>query len=404
MSDPRQTEKRGTARSRKNVLFLAQTPPPHHGQATIAALVRDVLETDADMIVDQRWRGGAQSNRDVGKKSIGKYFGFAGLLIELFFLFIIGRRYDFAYLGIAPWAHTAMRDALLAGLAKRLSKRTWIHVHGNGLTELIEKPGATGFLARWLLSGTEVIAITDDACRKASASGLFARVLPLANMSADPGDPVERTQDVLTIACLGNLDPRKGVLDFVDVVSAVARHDTGVQAVIIGGETAQLGVDDVKARAASLGAGGKIQVTGWVTEERKTALLANADVFLYLSRHDLAPVALIEALAHGCAPIVLDIGGLAEMVGPELSSNVISHANASTALVCAEAMIRNYRLDKAALSRDKARGRERYLKTYSPQIFRKTILEFLGVAADRTPRRTPRRAEPSPTMMTGQAQ
>ncbi|MCH8240050.1 MAG: hypothetical protein IIB62_08380, partial [Proteobacteria bacterium] len=81
---------------RKRVLFLAQTPPPHHGQSAVAALVRDVFETDAGMIVDQRWRGGAQSNTEIGKKTLGKYLGFARLLIELFTLFIIDRRYDIA--------------------------------------------------------------------------------------------------------------------------------------------------------------------------------------------------------------------------------------------------------------------------------------------------------------------
>ena len=35
---------------RKRVLFLAQTPPPHHGQSAVAAFVRDVFETDAGRV------------------------------------------------------------------------------------------------------------------------------------------------------------------------------------------------------------------------------------------------------------------------------------------------------------------------------------------------------------------
>lgn len=380
MSDHSQSRK--TRRAKKRVLFLAQTPPPHHGQSAIAALVREVFETDAEMIIDQKWRGGAQSNKDVGKKSFGKYFGFAGFLLELFFLALIGRRYDFAYLGIAPWAHTALRDALLAGFAKMLAKRTWIHVHGNGLAELMAKPGLTGALVRRLLSGTEVVAITDEACQGARASGLFSRVLPLANMSQDPGEPRITANGAVTIACLGNLDPRKGVLDFVDVVSLVGQKDERVRGVIIGGATAQLDVEDVKDRAAGYGSNTPIDVTGWVSEERKSSLLAQADIFLYLSRHDLAPVALIEALAHGCAPIVLDIGGLAEMVGRDLNGNVITDTEQRASLGHACAMIEAYLADPKALDRDKNLGRQRYLDAYSPKIFRSNILRFLAQPDD----------------------
>lgn len=363
---------------RKRVLFLAQTPPPHHGQSAVAALVRDVFETDAGMIVDQRWRGGAQSNTEIGKKTLGKYLGFARLLIELFTLFIIGRRYDIAYLGIAPWAHTAFRDAILIGVAKLLANRTWVHAHGAGLPELIGRPGPSGVAVRTLLAGTELIAITEDVARDARKSGIFARILPLANMASDPGDPAVSTATTLTIVCLGNLDPRKGVLDFVDVVSTLAKYDDRVRGVIIGGPTVHLDVEDVKKRAAGHGAESAIQVTGWVSEERKNALLAEADIFLYLSRHDLAPVVLIEALAHGCVPIVLDTGGIAEMAGPELAANVLEFHKDTVPITRVRALIENYLNDADALARDKARARKRYLNAFTPKIFQSCILRFLA--------------------------
>jgi len=378
LSEPAAKSRRRAAKARKSVLFLAQTPPPHHGQSAIAALVRDVFDKDAEMVIDQRWSGGAQANTDIGHRTFGKYFGFARLVLELIALIATGRRYDIAYLGIAPWAHTALRDVLLTGLAKRLAKRTWMHVHGNGLSALTSRPGMLGWMVRRLLAGAEVIAITREVGEEAAESGLFSRILPLPNMAADPGDAAPARTGTLTIACLGNLDPRKGVLDFVDVTSEIAAKDSRIRAIIIGGETAQLGVDDVKARAASQGTAHRIRVTGWISEERKTAELAQADIFLYLSRHDLAPVALIEALAHGCAPIVLDIGGLSEMVGPELQANVITMAGGDAALAVARARIEAYLDDPEALERDKARARRRYLDAYSPATFRDGILRFLA--------------------------
>lgn len=307
----------------RRVLLLAQTPPPHHGQSAVAARIHEILAAAPGLTVERRWRGGARSNRDIGRKSVGKLFGFAMLVGELAGLALTGRRYDIVYLGTAPWAHTVMRDAILAGLGKWLAARTLVHVHGDGLDRILTGGGLRNRLLRRLLRGTELIAITAGDAEDARQSGLFDRVTVLANCAPDPGEGGTAPNRTLSIACLGNLDPRKGVLDFVDVVARLAARGAQVQAVIVGGPTASLDAADLRERAAALGAGDCITVTGWVSEERKSALLARADVFLYLSRHDLAPVALIEALAHGCAPIVLDVGGVAQMVGPALAGNVI---------------------------------------------------------------------------------
>ncbi|MEM1048131.1 MAG: glycosyltransferase [Pseudomonadota bacterium] len=362
------------------ILFLAQTPPPHHGQSAIAARMRAVFEADAGRIVDKRWRGGAQSNEDVGRRSLSKLLAFLALLLDLSRLWLSGRRYEIAYLGLAPWAHTALRDALLAFVAKRLATRTWVHVHGDGLEDLVTATGLRGSLARLGLSGTELITITDGVARSARRLGLFSRVLPLANMALDPGAPEVSRGLPLKVAFLGNLDARKGVLDFVDCVAELGANRLDVEAVIIGGPTAQLSVEDVQTRAAERGLpASRLTVTGWVSETRKTTLLADADVFLYLSQHDLAPVALIEAMAHGCAPIVLDIGGLAEMVGPKLRDTVLPVGDRNAIRAAATSRIRGYLDHPDQLVWDKARARERYLATFSPDIFRASVLGHLAV-------------------------
>ena len=224
--------------------------------------------------------------------------------------------------------------------------------------------------------------MTEAETRKARQTGLFHRVLSLANVAPDPGNPPLGRSGPLKVACLGNLDPRKGVLEFVDVVSAVSHTIPDVEAVIIGGPTGYLSVDDVKNRAINLGSHGRIEVTGWVSETTKNSLLSNADVFLYLSRHDLAPIALIEALSHGCAPIVLNIGGLAEMIGPKLADNVIDADELAEALDAARQRIVDYHVDRRSLGRDKARARQRYLEMFSPHRFRAGLLTFLNQPDD----------------------
>lgn len=363
----------------KRVLFLAQPPPPFHGQAVVAETVHGILSDELGCAVTRRWGGGAASNEDVGKRSLGKYLGFAGLLARLAGGALGGKRHDVAYLGLVPWAHTVLRDGLLAGMAKLQARRVWVHVHGDGLASLLSGRGLKSRLARRLLSGTELIAATSDTAQAAEASGIFSRVVYLPNLAPDPGAPRRFERDELVVSCLGNLDPRKGVLDFVEVIKAATDKGMRVRASIIGGATAALGVEELRRRVADRGLADVITVTGRVEDKPKSDILADSDVFLYLSRHDLAPLSLIEGMAHGCAPLLLDIGGLREMVGEGLAHNVLDPARQGQELTAACLQrLEQYRQDRSSLDADRNAARARFLDAYSPEAFRLRVKALLA--------------------------
>ena len=124
------------------------------------------------------------------------------------------------------------------------------------------------------------------------------------------------------IGYLANLDPRKGVLRFVD--SLAAAHAAGVpfEAVIAGPATPFLSKDGVLARIDGLGLGGIVAVEDGKYGTEKDTFLRGLDVLLYPSLHDHAPLVVIEALSYGVVPIVIDTGGIQEILGAGLSQNV----------------------------------------------------------------------------------
>ena len=120
-------------------------------------------------------------------------------------------------------------------------------------------------------------------------------------------------------------------------------------------------------------------------KDEKAAILAAQDVFLYLSRHDLAPVALIEALAHANAPIVIDIGGLCEMVGPELVGNVLPRDLPREAVITRSAdLVATYVSDAGSLARDRNWARARYVAAYHPDAFRARVLALIEESVPRS--------------------
>ncbi|HEY6238613.1 MAG TPA: glycosyltransferase family 4 protein, partial [Thermoplasmata archaeon] len=62
------------------------------------------------------------------------------------------------------------------------------------------------------------------------------------------------------------------------------------------------------------GLSGRVRYVGPVAEEEKPALLSQSDVFVLPSTSDTSSVALLEAMASGCACLVSSVGGPGEMI------------------------------------------------------------------------------------------
>lgn len=360
------------------VLFLAQLPPPRHGVTTTSERVLGVLESMDDVEVDHIWMGGAAGLSDLGRKSFKKIVLFLVLVTRLLGLWVVGKRYTHAYLTFAPWAHTAIRDAVLAGLCKLLARRTLVHLHVEGLADILDGTTLRNRVIRRLLNGTELIAITEDTVRLARMSNVFSRVLPMANTVPDPGPRDGTPGSALVFGWFGNFDGRKGVLRFIDVVAALVAAGLPVGGRLAGSPSRDLSVADLKRYIAARGAEGHIHVLRTAGQAEKAAFFAGLDVFFYPTRHDHAPLVLLEALSHGVAPVVFDQGGIREMLGRQLAANVLPPFESEAGRFGRiEAIVRGYLGDRRRLVADKRAARERYLSRFSELRFRQRLIRIL---------------------------
>jgi glycosyltransferase involved in cell wall biosynthesis len=355
----------------RRFLLLAQLPPPVHGVTVMTQRVRDLVADDGRWAIEHRWLGGSKSLQDVNRRTAKKYLEFAGLLLGLVIRRATGPRADVAYTTLAPWTHAALRDGLLAGAAKGISARTLVHLHGEGLDRLLEGGSLKSRLSRWMLKGTELIACTSGAAHLAERSGLFARVTLLPNSVPDPGHSHRPPAGgKIRIGYLANLDPRKGVLRFVDALAAA--HCAGVpfEAVIAGPATPFLSKNDVLARIDGLGLGGVVAVEDGKYGAEKDNFFRGLDILLYPSLHDHAPLVVIEALSHGVVPVVIDTGGIQEILGGGLSRNVFHAQSGDEPFeTFVTRTIERYACDPSQLAADRAKARARYLEMYTEADF-----------------------------------
>ncbi len=360
-------------------LFLAQLPPPIHGVSMMSKQVYDMVGTLGAYEIDYLWSGSAKNLNDIDKKSLGKIFGFATLVMTLVFRFVSGKRYDTAYLTFAPWTHAAIRDGFLAWLAGLSSGRVLLHLHGEGLTQVIGQKGIRNKLIYWLIQKSELVAITGSSAALARQSAIFSKVHLLPNFVANPANsPLPKTSRTtggegkrsLEILFLGNLDPRKGVLQFLDFIQALDKEGLAVKAKIVGAATKFLSVEDVRKEGEKRNIGGLLSVLGPRYGQDKTDFLRQGDIFLYPSRHDYAPLVLIEAMSAGLIPITYDTGGIAEIAGDYFQGHVISPRlpqPVQNSIVIG--LIKKYSADYKTLEQDKAKARLLYEQKYTKEKF-----------------------------------
>lgn len=111
---------------------------------------------------------------------------------------------------------------------------------------------------------------------------------------------------------LGRLGRRKGSYD---VVAAVALLPGDVRArlrVVLAGDGEN---DEVRRAAADAGVDDVVEVRGWQDTAQRDELVRRSQVFLLPSYEEGLPMAMLEAMAHGLAPIVSPVGGIPNVVG-----------------------------------------------------------------------------------------
>lgn len=120
---------------------------------------------------------------------------------------------------------------------------------------------------------------------------------------------VEGGSDVLTVVVAGRLIHLKGV---GLALRAAARIPIPLRLVIAGDGPDRRRLQRL---AHALGIESRVEFLGWVRHLELLRLFSTSHVLLFPSLHDEAPLTVIEAMASGSIPVVLDVGGPPVLVG-----------------------------------------------------------------------------------------
>ena len=354
-------------------IALIQLPPPTHGASTINHRVDSILYNSKKIENKSFKLNYAKNFEEMHSSPLIKLNYTASILRSVIFEYIQNRP-KITYIAFSPFGFGFYRDIFFVALARLFSSKPYLHLHGTGLS--IKKSKPRSLLLKWMFKHSKLILISPSLYKDVAEFAPRSNIEIIENCVEDPGEHKKERTEIIKILYLANLDERKGVKTAISAFSKIKENHSKARLIIAGSDTSLLTKKALQAFINSQYPEIKqdIHLFGPAYGEDKKQLLMTADIFLYPSQHDAAPLVVLEALSYGIPVICSSQGALPDMINHG-ENGFISYSNTTTDYsrffsACAENI---ERFSEAA--------RRTYLAKYSPTIFEERIKTlFLSVA------------------------
>jgi glycosyltransferase involved in cell wall biosynthesis len=224
----------------------------------------------------------------------------------------LGRRPAIVHAHAASHA-SFVRKSLLLLVARGAGCKTIFHLHGGAFRQFAASESGA-LMRRWIRHTFErsscVIALSEGWAQFVRGFAPGARVAVVPNAVPLPALAATDCAQDRRILFLGRVDGAKGIDDLLGALAVLAPRLPGVM-LAIGGEG---DLARVRAAAARLGIGARVELLGWLDPQERAAQLARAAVFCLPSHAEGLPMAMLEAMAAARAVVVSNVGGIPETV------------------------------------------------------------------------------------------
>jgi glycosyltransferase involved in cell wall biosynthesis len=256
---------------------------------------------------------------------------------------------------------STLRKGVILHLAAWMGVPILLHQHGSRIDDMHAK------LPNW---ARRRLRRTMQLADRIVVPGTYWRNVLVDKVGIDPtivrvvgqasGGPTSITPHPRTSCCellfLGNLTARKGL---PELLRALAQPDVASLA----WRLRVAGNGDARpfaARATALGIADRVEFLGLVPEAGVSGLLTRADVFVLPSYNEGLSVAMLEAMAHGCAVVATPVGGNPDAVRDGDSALLVPPGDVTRLAVALRRVIVEPEL-RAALQ---TRARQRWLEGF----------------------------------------
>lgn len=123
--------------------------------------------------------------------------------------------------------------------------------------------------------------------------------------------PKSKEYNKMMFLFLGRIGERKGIFDFVDVVSRLSLDFRDKIKVVIGGDGE---VEKLINKIDKFSLNEIFEYVGWTKDLQKQELLGKCDVLILPSYNEGLPISILEAMSYGKAILSTNVGGIPEII------------------------------------------------------------------------------------------
>jgi glycosyltransferase involved in cell wall biosynthesis len=214
------------------------------------------------------------------------------------------------------WIHTSagasFRRKSVAATLCRLTRTPYVlHVHGSAvpLWYRAASPPERA-LVRRVLRGADLVVALGPAWRRPLTDIAPCVITCVMNPVAVPEAAPSPSRPAGPIVCTGRLGDHKGSSVLVRALALLAGRHPEARLVLAGDGDRE----PLRAEAARLGVGDRLELPGWIGPDEVASLLDRAGVFALPSRNEGLPMALLEAMARGLPCVVTPVGAIPDLV------------------------------------------------------------------------------------------
>jgi glycosyltransferase involved in cell wall biosynthesis len=223
--------------------------------------------------------------------------------------------------------HVAMRGSfwrksLFAVAARAAGAKVILHLHGSEMKNFF------GNQPKWIqrIIGAQFERADGVIVLSESWRTFIFEIAPHANPIVMPNYipvlPLEtklHDKKRVDILFLGMIGKRKGIFDLLEAIGQLRSVCPEIH-LTVGGD-GQL--EEARKLAADLLISDCVTFLGWIDGVIKARLLQQADIFALPSYNEGLPVSLLEAMSNGVAVITTDVGGIPELIRPDIEGVMI---------------------------------------------------------------------------------
>jgi glycosyltransferase involved in cell wall biosynthesis len=275
------------------------------------------------------------------------------------------------------------RKAVLLAATKLVGGRVLLHLHAAQIVQFHGAMGAPGrALLGWMFRSADHCVVLGDVWRR-WVSDTFAvrpnRISIVYNgVPATPPKPRTVPADgCFRLLFVGNLLQRKGVKDLLVAFAAASLRERDITLTMAGGGP----VDAYRAMAGSLGIGGRVTFTGWVSQDDARALMVNADALILPAYDEGLPLVILEALASRTPVICTPVGSIPEVLEDGATALFVTPGDAAAITAAITTLIDQPRLRHELA----AAGAALYNQRFTMDAFARSVASLYAAMTPREP-------------------